>query len=134
MTDNTGILKVALGLAAQTQSAGTVDGTGIDVGGFDEVMVILNAGGNGASGTLDVKVQESDAVGGSYTDVAGAAFTQVTEANDVAVYVGRLQLKGARKKFVRVRSVVAVADCAVGVVFVLGGQWKQPSQAPQWTA
>jgi hypothetical protein len=111
-----------------------VDGTGIDVGGFDEVMVILNAGGNGASGTLDVKVQESDAVGGSYTDVAGAAFTQVTEANDVAVYVGRLQLKGARKKFVRVRSVVAVADCAVGVVFVLGGQWKQPSQAPQWTA
>ncbi len=132
--DNTAKLKVALGLKSGSQSPGTVDGAGVDVSGFDELMVILNAGTNGTNGTLNVKLQEDDAVGGSYSDIAGAAFTEVTEATDNAVYVGRLQLKGARKKFVRVRSVVGTAACNPAVVFVLGGQWKQPSQAPQWTA
>ena len=36
---------------------------------------------SGTSPTLDVKVQESDTSGGTYTDIPGAAFPQVTVAN-----------------------------------------------------
>ena len=71
---------VSLFPARQRSGAGTTNGTGQDVSTFEGMGVALldvNTE-SGTTPTLDVKLQESDTVGGTYTDIAGAVFTQVT--------------------------------------------------------
>jgi len=96
-------------------SAYSLKGSGVTVAGFSS-LVSLNSGTNGTSGTVDVKIQESDVdTNASYTDWSGGAFTQVTEANDNAVQ--EIQYTGT-KQYIRVVSTVAVATCdfAVSVI------------------
>lgn len=81
-------------------------GTGIDVLGYT-ALVVLNSGTNGATGTVDVKIQESnDNI--TYTDWTGGAFTQVTTANDNAIqekaYTGTQQ-------YIRTVAKVLLATC-----------------------
>jgi len=91
-------LKAVVGIVADNHAAGTVNGAAIDRLGFEEALVVVNAGANGASGTVDIKVQESDTTtDGDFVDVAGAAFTQITEASDNNVYVDRLNLVGRKR-------------------------------------
>ena len=84
----------------------THEGTGIDVLGYT-CLVVLNSGTNGAGGTVDAKIQESDD-NITYTDWTGGAFTQVTTANDNAIqeksYTGT-------KRYIRVVAKVLVATC-----------------------
>ena len=85
-------------------------GTGVDVLGY-RAIVNLNSGTNGAGGTVDVKIQESDD-NVTYTDWTGGSFVQVTTANDNAVqekeYTGT-------KRYIRVVATVAVATCDFSV-------------------
>ena len=72
-----------LGLVpADHKASAGVDGTGIDCKGYDECLVVLNSGTNTSTGTLDVIVEESTAVGGTYVAITGAVFTQIVAAND----------------------------------------------------
>lgn len=88
-------------------------GSGVDVLGYDAI-VALNSGTNGASGTADVKIQESDD-NVVYTDWSGGAFTQVTEANDNAIqekaYTGT-------KQYIRTVAKVLVAACDFGTTII----------------
>lgn len=55
--------------------------TGLDVSKYEGLMaIVLDSSAGGAGATLDVKIQEADTVGGSYTDVPNATFTQVGNA------------------------------------------------------
>jgi len=94
-------------------AAYSLQGTAIEVAGYD-ALVILNSGTNGAGGTVDVKIQESDA-NITYTDWTGGAFTQVTVANDNAIqekaYTGV-------KRYIRVVATVAGAACDFAVTVV----------------
>ena len=89
-------------------------GTGIDVLGYD-ALVVLNSGTNGTSGTVDVKIQESDD-DVTYTDWPGGTFTQVTEANDNAIqekaYTGT-------KQYIRTVAKVLVTACSFGTTVIL---------------
>lgn len=74
--------------------------SGIDISAYEGlVTIILNsAAGTGTSPTLDVKLQECDTTGGTYTDVSGATYTQVTNA---AASVQKITVNaGDRKKFI----------------------------------
>lgn len=51
----------------------------------DVSLILTSAAGTGSSPTLDVKVQDSDASGGTYSDLSGAAFTQVTDSASMQV-------------------------------------------------
>ena len=51
----------------------------------DVSLILTSAAGTGSSPTLDVKVQDSDASGGTYGDLSGAAFTQVTDSASMQV-------------------------------------------------
>lgn len=88
-------------------------GTGIDVLGY-EAIVNLNSGTNGTSGTVDVKIQESDD-NVTYTDWSGGAFTQVTTSNDNAIqekaYTGT-------KQYIRTVAKVLVAVCDFGTTVI----------------
>ena len=85
-------------------------GSSADVLGYT-ALVILDAGLNGAGGTVDVKLQDSDD-NSTWADVASGAFTQVTEANDNAIYE---KLYTGVKQYLRVVCTVAGAACSFGV-------------------
>lgn len=86
-------------LAAASRNA-DANGTGVDVSALEghAIAVLEAANVSGTTPTLDVKLQESDTVGGTYTDIAGAAFTQVTTVAGIQKLALEIQ---ATKKFVR---------------------------------
>lgn len=124
-------LKVVNSISPASHSAGTVNGTGVDSKGFHEALVVLNAGTNEATGTNNVKVQESDD-NSTFSDITGAAFTEVTTANDNAVYAGRIRMTVSRKRYLRVVAVVATAACIAGAVIVLGDAQNLPAATPEF--
>lgn len=111
-------MKAAVGIIADDYGAVTTNGTGIDTRGYHQALVILNVGT--VTTTLDVKVQESsdDDTADSYADISGAAFTQVTTANDVTVYVARINLD-ATERYIRVVGTGVGASQSYGVDVVL---------------
>ena len=58
-----------------TQTSGALDLLTYD---GDVVLILDCSASGGSSPTLDIKVQDCATSGGSYADVSGAAFTQVT--------------------------------------------------------
>lgn len=84
-------------------------GTGVDVLG-KQADVLVHHGTNGATGTVDTKIQESDD-NVTYTDWTGGAFTQVTTANDNTDY--KKQYTGT-KRYIRTASKVLLAACEFG--------------------
>ena len=118
--------KVVQALKADNYSTGTATSSEIDTAGFAEAVIIFDAGTVGASGTVDVTVQDSDTSGSGYAALTGAAFTQVVAANDEAVYVGRIRLDSATagttdkcNRYIKVQAVVATAACDLGVTVLL---------------
>jgi uncharacterized phiE125 gp8 family phage protein len=84
-------------------------GTGVEViGKTSEVLV--HHGTNGATGTVDTKIQESDD-NTTWTDWTGGTFTQVTTGNDNTDY--KKQYTGV-KRYIRTASKVLLAACEFG--------------------
>lgn len=109
LADNiTTVQSIAPGVHA-IAAAYSLVGTGVDVLGY-RALINLNAGTCGEGGTIDAKIQESDD-NITYTDWAGGAFDQVTEATDNAVqekeYTGT-------KRYIRVVATVAGNACEFG--------------------
>jgi hypothetical protein len=97
----------SVALAVPATLTATNNGAGVDVSRFTGLaQVILNssAAGDAAGETADVKLQHSDD-NATFTDVAGAAFAQVTNAaashQNIMVQTDRL------KKYVRVVTTMA---------------------------
>lgn len=88
-------------------------GTYADVLGY-QAIVVLDAGAVGATGTVDVKIQESDDHV-SWSDWTGGAFTQITAANDNTVY--KISYTGA-KQYIRPVAKVLLAACEFGIQIV----------------
>ena len=72
-------LTVVAGVATAAVTS-TATSSAIDLLEYDGdvVLVLDSAAGGGSSPTLDIKLTESDASGGTYTDLSVATFTQVT--------------------------------------------------------
>ncbi len=74
---------LVLGLIEANEVTSTVTGTGKDVTQWEgKALAILNSGpaSAGTLPTLDVKLQHCATVGGTYADITGATFSQVTSA------------------------------------------------------
>lgn len=114
--------KQSLASATRTASA---NGTGVDTMGYNEVIALLDVGAvSGTLPTLDVKLQEADASGGTYTDISGAAFAQITTANhalSISVNIG----DGTRKRFIRAVATIGGTSpsfaCAVALLLAKPG-------------
>ena len=67
----------------------TATSSAIDLLEYDgDVLLVLDcAAGTGTSPTLDVKITNSDASSGTYTDLSGATFTQVTDSASMQTLV-----------------------------------------------
>ena len=74
----------ATGAVTSTATSSAIDFLEYD--GY--VLLVLDcAAWTGTSPTLDVKITNSDASGGTYTDLSGAAFTQVVDAASMQTLV-----------------------------------------------
>jgi hypothetical protein len=113
-------VKVVPGINADAIS-GAVNGPEFDTAGWDEAIIVLNAGVIAATGTLDCKVQESDTSGSGHADITGAAFTQVVTAGDESIAIGRLKLGSSRgrKRYMRLVMTQAVAGADGGAIVIL---------------
>ena len=96
-------------LVAQTATA-TATGTGVDVSTYgDDALFILNVGAvSGTSPTLDVVIQSSSTVGGTYS--TELTFGQVTASTKFAC--GGLNIEGNNsgaiaRKFIRALATIA---------------------------
>jgi uncharacterized phiE125 gp8 family phage protein len=87
-------------------------GTAVNVAG-KQAIVYLESGTNGATGTVDAKIQEFN--GTTWADWTGGAFTQVTEATDNATY--ERAYTGTASQ-IRVVAKVLLAACEFGVSIV----------------
>lgn len=88
-------------------------GTYVDVLGYSAI-VNLESGTNGATGTVDCKIQESDDHT-TWTDWTGGAFTQVTTANDNATYE---KAYTGTKQYIRTVAKVLLAACEFGTTII----------------
>lgn len=88
-------------------------GTAVSVAG-KQAVVYLEAGTNGATGTVDVKIQEYN--GSTWADWTSGAFTQVTTANDNATF--EKAYTGVMSQ-IRVIAQVLLAACEFGVSIVV---------------
>lgn len=89
-------------LAANATRTTTLTATGaevLDYGGTAQ-LVLQSTAGTGTTPTLDVKIQDSATLGGTYTDITGATFARVTDAADVTEMIP-LNI-GDVKEFIRV--------------------------------
>lgn len=106
-------LKAALGLKPASLSAASTLGPVVDCLGFREALVVALFGTAAAGAEADVTVMEGDLADGSdMAAITGAAFTQVTAANDDALYVGRLNLE-SRKRYIQVKNAGDGANAAL---------------------
>jgi hypothetical protein len=99
-----------------SRAAATYNSTGVDTTNYREVVFLISTAALAATSTLAVKLQESETVGGTYTDITGAAKSYVDADDDKldAIYVNTENVD--RKKFVRANCVVAVAAAVFGII------------------
>lgn len=88
---------VLFGANARTTTA---NGTGQGLAGYTEaggreMQAFLDIGATSGTPTLDVKIQESDTVGGTYTDITGAVFPQKSAVGNDTIHFQ------AKKAFIR---------------------------------
>lgn len=96
-----------------TRSAGTVNGTASTVEGYKS-LALLQVGTVEATGTLNVKLQDSDD-GETWADVTSGAFTEVTPSNDNAEF--EKEYTGL-KTYLRAVGVVANANAEYSVSII----------------
>jgi hypothetical protein len=92
----------------------------VDMSKFHEAMFILATGV--IDETVDFKLQESDASGGSYTDITGKAITQLaaTDDNKQAVITLKSEELGTGKRHVKAVATVGNGSSSLICVIALG--------------
>lgn len=134
MTPATAFKVVDGEVAVTYASASTFSGTEIDTRDFDggwAVFVVSAGTFTGAGCTAAIKIQETDVTGfgGTVADVSGAAFANITSANDNDVYVGSVRLQG-RQRFIRCHTTTSgtVTTAPLSVTCLLFGAGSSASQ------
>lgn len=114
-----------LALAPAVQAA-AADGVSIDTKGFNRLAFVVNTGAIVGSGDFGVKLQESDASGSGFADVAASQVDSNAPATLTASGSFKLGYRGT-KRYVRVSLTKAGGtSIALGASAVLG----DPADAP----
>ncbi|GAB4245695.1 MAG: hypothetical protein OHK0028_23650 [Deltaproteobacteria bacterium] len=110
----------ALSLFDPADRSASVNGSAVDILAYEgqSAAILQSSAGTGTNPTLDVKLQDSADGSTGWADIAGAAFTQVTNAAPAAQIV-KFNASNARRY---VRAVVTIGGttpsflCAVSFV------------------
>lgn len=97
--------------ASAANTAAATSATGVDLQGYiGSVAIAHNVGV--ITGTLDGKIQDCDTLGGTYVDVPGLTFTQVTAANKAQAIVVPVN---SVRRFIKYVGVIATGPAVMGV-------------------
>ena len=93
----------------------------IDMSMWSRIVAVVQTGILGTSATVDFKLTDSDATGGSYTDISGKAITQLVKASnddDQAIINLRFDELNTDARFVKAAVTVgtATSDCSAIVM------------------
>lgn len=112
-------------LAPAVQSA-NANGLAVDMKGFNRAAFVVSTGAIASAGDFGVKLQESDASGSGFADVAAGQFTTNAPATLAADSAYRLGYLGD-KRFVRlVLTKAGGTSIAAGAVAILGDPQHTP--------
>lgn len=120
-------IKAVFSLRPQVATT-SVNGSAVDTKGYNSAAVLLEVGAvSGTSPTLNVKIQESTDGSTGWTDIPGAAFTQVTAADNSQI----LRVEGigtSRKRYLRAVATIAGTSPSftLAAVVLLGRAYKEP--------
>ena len=116
-----------LQLIVPQELSSTGNDTGVDTQDMMEAgygrnfKAILDVGAStGTTPTLDVKIQESDALGSGYADISGAVFTQATDATQEEIHFV------ARKRYLRTVHTLGGTTPVFPTSCILIGTKRQP--------
>lgn len=123
------VLRPFFSILPLSLSAASTDGTYVDTYGYEEALIIFNAGLAAGAAESDVTIRQSaNSDGSSSTVITGATFTQITTANDNTIYVGRIDLKqgAVTSRYIGARNVGDGANAVVIAVTILMSSFKYP--------
>lgn len=118
-----------IGIAAAVAPAvltATNTSAAIDLRGYQSATVVINTGAIAGSGNFTPKLQESDASGSGFTDVAAGDLLGVFPAALAADSAYRVGYKGNKRYLKTVLTLNSGTSIAAGAVVVLG----HPELAP----
>ncbi|MGD9889696.1 MAG: hypothetical protein AB7R89_25765 [Dehalococcoidia bacterium] len=117
-------------IQAKLYGAGSTNGAGVDMQGWDGVAFIASIGAIEDGGTYDLRVvQDSLANFASVTNVTNAAITQVPNTTPNVIVV--IDVFRPAERYVRVNSTVATNNVTVSVTSVrYRGQSRLPKASP----
>lgn len=122
------LLYVLQSIKPQSSTSAALDGSVFDTLGFDECLVILNAGvATGAASTVASVRASANSDGSSSSALTGASFTAITSSNHNAIYVGRIDLSHldpATQRYLFVRGVGDGANAQVYSASFVGLNFK----------
>lgn len=106
--------------------AASADGTAIDTLGFNRLAFVIHTGAIASAGDFSIKMQESDASGSGFTDVAAAQVQGSTPATLVASTVYRLGYIGNKRYARLVLTKAGGTSIALGATAILGDPADRP--------
>lgn len=129
-------IKTVLGLAHADRSANTYNpAAGHDTLGFDDAVCVVKTATLASGSTLTVKLQQSPNGTDTWTDILkadGVTPVQVVltqaggNSDDIQMLSARLGGRANRKRYVRANCVVANANAAFDVVWLLSNPHNLP--------
>ncbi len=128
-------VKFVQSLDPDAYAATAQNGAAIDCRGFQEITHVVRVGDMGTAATLNAKVQESDASNTGFTDISGAAITQITKASPDGSntgYIIRVRLQAPRKRYQRIVVTPGTAACDCEAAAYLSGGTAYPISQPSY--
>lgn len=118
-------IRVTAALAPAVQST-SVDGSVIDVKGYNRLAFAVNTGAVVGAGDFSVKLQESDASGSGFADVAAAQVDSNAPATLAANSAYKLGYRGNKRYVKPVLTKAGGTSIAAGIVAILGDPASTP--------
>lgn len=125
MRDIASNIKVVTALSPAVQAA-TVNGVAVDTLGFGTCAFVLNTGAIAGAGDFGAKLQESDASGSGFTDVAPIDQVGSFEATAGADAADKVSYLGTKRYARIVLTKAGGTSIAAGAVAILGRAEHRP--------
>lgn len=113
-----GVAQVALASAVHIGTAGTMTATAVNGTGFDRCLFIISVGAMTNTATLNAQITDCATTGGSYTNTAGTALTEIADTGGGTIHTIDVPVKAARP-FMKTLIVTGTAAAVNGAVAIL---------------
>ena len=112
-------IKIVNAVVPSAGGAGAMTAVAVDGTGFDRVMFVLSTGAATAGGSGTFKITSSATTGGDYTDVAGAALTNLADTDGSKQFVVDMPVAAAKPFFKVAGTTVAqpIANSTIAILY-----------------